>query len=146
MICTCRIKKISSRAELQQSFRIRLRVFVSEQHVPREIEIDEADRDALHFLAYIGNKAVGTARLVMTDRRAKIGRMAVLKTYRGKGVGTKLLERAIAAATRLGAQEIFLHAQVPVIPFYEAAGFKATGRTFDEAGIPHRKMILAHRR
>jgi len=78
----------------------------------------------------------------MHRRRAKIGRMAVLKSHRRKGVGTKLLKRAVATARRLGAQEIYLHAQVPVIGFYETMGFRCVGRVFDEAGIPHRKMIL----
>src|SRR5438045_398404 len=138
----CWIKKVSSKAELAKALCIRLRVFVREQGVARDIEIDDSDRDALHFLAYVEDKPAGTARLVMNDKRAKIGRMAVLKSFRRKGIGKRLLDRAIAAAQRAGAKEIFLHAQVPVIPFYEAAGFQATGPTFDEAGIPHRKMVL----
>jgi predicted GNAT family N-acyltransferase len=142
---TCRVQKISSKAELEKAFRIRFRVFVHEQGVPGEIEIDEADHDAVHFLACVGEKAVGTARVVITDEGGKIGRMAVLKRFRHKGVGKKLLDRAVAAARKSGAQEIYLHAQVPVIPFYESSGFKAIGRIFDEAGIPHRKMILSER-
>src|ERR1043166_7895758 len=137
-----RIKKVCSKAELAKAFRIRLRVFVREQGVPRDIEIDNSDRDALHFLAYIDDKPAGTARLVINENRAKIGRMAVLKSFRRRGTGKRLLDRAIAAARRAGAEEIFLHAEVPFIPFYEPAGFRAIGRTFDEAGIPHRKMIL----
>ena len=77
----------------------------------------------------------------MHGRNAKIGRMAVLKSYRRRGVGIALLKRAIATARKLGATKIYLHAQVPVIGFYEAAGFHVVGRKFDEAGIPHRKMI-----
>ena len=77
----------------------------------------------------------------MHGRSAKIGRMAVLKTYRRRGFGIALLKRAIATARKLGATKIYLHAQVPVIGFYEAEGFRAVGRKFDEAGIPHRKMI-----
>jgi predicted GNAT family N-acyltransferase len=78
----------------------------------------------------------------MRQGSAKIGRMAVLKSHRGKGVGTKLLSRAIGTARRRGAQKICLHAQVPVIGFYQAMGFSCTGPVFQEAGIPHRKMIL----
>jgi predicted GNAT family N-acyltransferase len=73
---------------------------------------------------------------------AKIGRMAVLKSSRRKGAGTKLLKRAIAVAKNLHAQKIYLHAQVAVIEFYERMGFRCIGAVFDEAGIPHRKMIL----
>ena len=87
-------------------------------------------------------EAVGTARVVQRRASAKIGRMAVVKSYRGKGIGKKLLRRAITTALAQGAQRIYLHAQVPVTGFYESLGFHAVGPVFDEAGIPHRKMIL----
>jgi predicted GNAT family N-acyltransferase len=140
-----RVKTISSKDELAMAFAIRMRVFVKEQGVPAEIELDRDDKRALHFLATAGGKAVGTARIVLHSRDAKIGRMAVLKSYRRKGVGNKLLRRAIAAARRLGAKTIYLHAQVAVIGFYDRLGFRAVGPVFDEAGIPHRKMILLAR-
>jgi predicted GNAT family N-acyltransferase len=139
---TVQVKRVSSENELAKALAIRLRVFVGEQGVPREIELDDDDRRAIHFLALIAGKAVGTARLVMRRGNAKIGRMAVLKSYRGRGVGKKLLKRSIEAANRRGAQHIYLHAQVPVIGFYEAGGFRCVGPVFKEAGIPHRKMIL----
>ena len=136
------VKRVTSQAELVQVLAIRIRVFVKEQHVPAEIELDRDDQWAVHFLALVSGKAVGTARVVMSHGRAKIGRMAVLKTYRRRGIGAALLKRAIAAAKRLRARKIYLHAQVAVIGFYERMGFRAVGRVFDEAGIPHRKMIL----
>ncbi len=122
-----------------------MRVFVREQGVPAEIELDRDDGKAIHFLALISGNAMGTARVVLRRGGAKIGRMAVLKSYRGKGVGTKLLQWAIEAAKRKRARGIYLHAQVSVIGFYEAAGFRAVGPVFDEAGIPHRKMIWTKR-
>lgn len=128
------------------AFAIRMRVFVKEQAVPAEIELDRDDKRALHFLATAGGKAVGTARIVLHSHDAKIGRMAVIKSYRRKGVGNKLLRRAIAAARRLGATTIYLHAQVAVIGFYQRAGFRCVGPVFDEAGISHRKMILEAKR
>lgn len=136
------VKKVSSEKELKQAFRIRIRVFVREQGVPAEIELDSDDRRAIHFIASIEGSAVGTARLVMRAGGAKIGRMAVLKSQRRKKVGEKLLTRAIATAKKLKARKIYLHAQVPVIGFYESAGFRCVGPVFDEAGIAHRKMIL----
>jgi len=136
------VKRVFSRKQLDKAFRIRLRVFVREQGVPVEIEMDRDDKRALHFLAFKAGKVVGTARLVMHRRSAKIGRMAVLKTYRGRGIGTILLKRAAATARRQGAQKIYLHAQVPVIGFYQARGFRCVGPVFAEGGIPHRKMIL----
>lgn len=142
MNTTVQINRVSSKTALEKAFAIRMRVFVKEQGVPAEIELDSDDDRAIHFLATCAERPVGTARVVMHHRGAKIGRMAVLKSHRRRGVGTKLLKRAIATARRLSAQKIYLHAQVPVIGFYEAMGFRCVGRVFDEAGIPHRKMIL----
>jgi predicted GNAT family N-acyltransferase len=139
---TVRVKQVSSRKELEKAFAIRIRVFVREQGVPEEIEMDRDDERAMHLLALSGKHAVGTARVVMRRKSAKIGRMAVLKSYRQRGVGKKLLRRAIALAHRHNAHKIYLHAQVPVIGFYETMGLRCAGPVFDEAGIPHRKMIL----
>ena len=136
------VKQISSDEAKAQAFAIRMRVFVREQRVPAAIELDRDDDRAIHFLATSDGKAVGTARVVSHHGSAKIGRMAVLKSYRGKGVGKKLLQRAVATAKKLGARTIYLHAQVPVIEFYEKLRFRCVGPVFDEAGIPHRKMIL----
>jgi len=137
-----RVERISAKRDLEKAFAIRIRVFVKEQGVPAEIELDRDDKRAIHFLASESGKAIGTARVVMRHGNAKIGRMAVLKSHRRKGVGRKLLTRAVATARRLGAEEIYLHAQVPVIGFYETIGFRCVGRIFYEAGIPHRTMIL----
>ena len=136
------IKKISTNKELEQALRIRIRVFVREQGVPAETELDDDDKLALHLLAFLEGRAVGTARIVMRGGQAKIGRMAVLKSHRRKKVGKKLLIRAITTAKKRGARKIYLHAQVAVIAFYESAGFRCVGPVFDEAGIAHRKMVL----
>jgi predicted GNAT family N-acyltransferase/gamma-glutamylcyclotransferase (GGCT)/AIG2-like uncharacterized protein YtfP len=138
-----RIARTSSKAGLQKAFDIRMRVFVKEQRVSREIELDSDDGRAVHFLATISGNAIGTARIVMRRGSAKIGRMAVLKSFRRGGVGKKLLKHAVACAKKLGAKKIYLHAQVAVIGFYKRAGFRCVGPVFDEAGIPHRRMILA---
>jgi predicted GNAT family N-acyltransferase len=142
---TTRVRQVSSAKELKTVYGIRTRVFVKEQGVPEEIELDRDDKRAVHFLASIAGKAVATARVVMRHGNAKIGRMAVLKSHRGKGIGTKLLKRAIVVAKKQNARTIYLHAQVPVIGFYEAMAFRCVGPIFKEAGIPHRKMILLQR-
>ena len=139
---TIHVRTVSSKSELKRAFAIRLRVFVKEQGVPQEIELDRDDPRAMHLLAIDSGKAVGTARIVMRRGNAKIGRMAVLKSYRRKGVGTRLLKRAVQMARRTGAKKIYLHAQVPVIGFYENLNFRCLGPVFDEAGIPHRKMVF----
>jgi predicted GNAT family N-acyltransferase len=138
-----RVRRIDSKEDLRKALAIRLRVFVKEQGVPRSIELDADDERAIHFLALAGDKPVGTARVVMRNGAAQIGRMAVLKSYRRKGVGTELLKKAVQSARRRNAKRIFLNAQVPVIGFYEKMGFRCVGRVFDEAGIPHRKMVLS---
>jgi predicted GNAT family N-acyltransferase len=135
------VRRVSSSEELEKAFAIRRRVFIHEQGVPEAIELDGDDKNAVHFIAFNRGQAVGTARVVLRQRIAKIGRMAVLKSYRRKGIGKKLLRHAIKLAQRRGAQQIYLHAQVPVIGFYEALGFRCAGKVFSEAGIPHRKMI-----
>jgi predicted GNAT family N-acyltransferase len=136
------VKKVLSREDFKRALSIRLRVFVQEQGVPRQIELDTDDQWATHFLAYLGGKPVGVARVVIRHQQAKIGRMAVLKSYRKRGVGKGLLKQSVKLARKHGANSIVLHAQVPVIGFYERMGFRCVGRAFMEAGILHRKMVL----
>ena len=117
---------------------IRTEVFVKEQNVPEELEIDGMDNDSYHFLASLPNGThVGTARLM---KSGQIGRMAVLEPFRNAGIGQQLLESAIAKAQCLGVQEIFLHAQIHALDFYLRNGFEAFGPEFDDAGISHRAM------
>ncbi|NIO07829.1 MAG: GNAT family N-acetyltransferase [Deltaproteobacteria bacterium] len=140
------VKRIHARHDLERAYAIRVRVFVEEQGVPREIELDQDDKRAIHFLAYVGDRAVGTTRVVIQQGKAKIGRMAVLRRYRGKGVGSALLGRALNLIRKKQVKTIFLNAQVPVIAFYQKLGFRCVGRTFGEAGIPHRKMTFTGNR
>ena len=117
---------------------IRTEVFVKEQNVPEELEIDGMDSDSYHFLASLPDGThVGTARLM---KSGQIGRMAVLEPYRNAGIGQQLLVCAIAKARSLGLEEIFLHAQIHALDFYLRNGFRAFGPKFDDAGISHRAM------
>lgn len=116
-------------------------VFVLEQRVPREMEIDDDDPRSTHVLARAPDgSAIGTGRLTPTGR---IGRMAVLADWRGSGVGTALLRTLLdqARARRIG--EVVLHAQRDAVPFYLDYGFVIDGDEFDEAGIPHVRMRRA---
>lgn len=118
--------------------KIREEVFVAEQAVPIELEWDDEDASATHFLAIAHTgQAVGCARLLTYGQ---IGRMAVLKPFRGQHVGEQLLKAAIAAAKKQNFSQVWLHAQVHALPFYEKYGFIAEGDIFDDAGIPHRHM------
>jgi predicted GNAT family N-acyltransferase len=120
--------------------RIRFAVFVEEQGVPAELEMDEMDARCLHALAYEGTQAIGTGRLLPDGH---IGRMAVLKPWRGRGVGATLLRRLVQAARDRGDRELLLSAQVHALGFYRAHGFTAFGEAYEEAGIPHQSMRLS---
>ena len=125
------------------AFLVRQEVFIHEQGVPAELELDEYDPLATHALAYLDGHCIGTGRLVdLGGGQAQIGRMAVLSTYRNQGVGKQILEKLIDLAKSQGSESIVLHAQVTAIPFYEKLGFQTQGPIYDEAGIPHRNMIL----
>lgn len=116
---------------------IRERVFVREQGVPVELEQDAEDQRCLHALAELAGQTVATGRLT-TD--GHIGRVAVLREARGRGIGGQILEALVAEARRRGLTEALLNAQLHALPFYERHGFVAYGPVFDDAGIPHRAM------
>jgi predicted GNAT family N-acyltransferase len=117
---------------------VREPVFVVEQQVPIEEEWDDLDPQCRHVIARDAeNRPIGTGRL--TPER-KIGRMAVLAAWRGRGVGGAILEALLDQARALGWPEVSLHSQNHAIAFYAAFGFDPFGDEFSEAGIPHRKM------
>ena len=116
---------------------IRFTVFVEEQGVPREIELDEHDAASVHAVAFEGAQAVGTARLLPDGH---VGRMAVLKARRGRGIGARLLTSLIDRAKQRGDVEVALSAQVHAVPFYLAHGFVPVGEEYLEAGIGHQAM------
>lgn len=119
---------------------VRRAVFVEEQKVPAEIELDEADPLSLHALAFDRQgRVLGTGRLLPDGH---IGRMAVLPPARGKGVGSALLRALMQAARQRGHREVALSAQTHAMPFYQRFGFVAEGDVYDDAGIPHRSMRL----
>ena len=118
--------------------RIRDSVFVAEQSVPPELEWDAEDADAVHFLAEEGDYPVGTARLLPDGH---IGRVSVLKDWRGLKVGEALMRAAIEAAEQRGQREQKLSAQVHAAAFYERLGFHIEGDEYLEAGIPHVMMV-----
>ena len=125
------------------AFLVRQEVFILEQSVPAELELDEFDSSAAHILAYQDAHCIGTGRLVnLSAKQAQIGRMAVLAKFRGKGIGKQILQKLVDLAASQGVLEIILHSQVSAIPFYGKLGFQAQGDVYEEAGIPHRNMML----
>jgi predicted GNAT family N-acyltransferase len=117
---------------------IRTAVFVEEQGVPPDLEWDGLDEHAYHIVAYAADGTpIGTGRLLQD---AQIGRMAVLKEWRRKGVGTALLDMLLVIANKMGYDDVKLHAQTRVLDFYLRKGFAPQGEEFMDAGIPHIAM------
>lgn len=131
-----------------QAASVRHKVFVEEQGVPREIELDDMDEPSLHALAYDGSgNVVGTGRLLPGQREgdhfvAHVGRMAVLREWRGRGVGGAILRALIEAARTRGDMQVVLSAQTHALGFYLAHGFRVEGEPYLEAGISHQAMRL----
>ena len=117
---------------------IREQVFIFEQSVPIDLEWDEFDAQSRHVLAWVNGAAVGTGRLLPDGH---IGRMAVLRQWRGLGVGSALLGALVEIARTLGMRRVLLNAQVQALPFYRRHGFEIEGEEFLDAGIAHRRMV-----
>jgi len=120
---------------------IRQQVFINEQGIPAELEWDDRDAGCLHVLAYNPSEmAIGTGRL---DIDGRIGRMAVLLPWRGRGAGTLLLNALITAARENGCRRVYLHAQESAQSLYRRAGFRSQGEPYFEAGIRHISMEMS---
>lgn len=125
-------------ADLGGALALRLEVFCREQGVPEELERDDHDETAIHLVAVADDgEVVGTCRLVAEGARVRLGRMAVARAHRGRGVGADLLELAHREARATGAGEVELHAQLTALGFYAGAGYVAEGDQFEDAGILH---------
>ena len=118
---------------------IRNIVFVKEQCVPKNIEMDGKDVDCNHFLICKKNEPIGTARL---QSGGKIERVSILKTERKKGLGTKLMKFIINSARKKDLEKVYLHSQMDSIDFYKSLGFQTKGGMFQEAGIKHVLMVM----
>ena len=118
---------------------VRTVVFIHEQLVTPEFEWDDIDSSAVHLLALHDNKPIGCLRII---HHQKIGRMAVLKPWRGKGVGNMLLKQAIELCRQHGSKQIVLSAQTHAMHFYQQAGFQITSGEYTDVQIPHVDMCL----
>jgi ElaA protein len=127
--------------DLTACWAIRRVVFIEEQAVLAELEVDGLDAQALHLLATFDGRSVGTARMLLKGDTGKIGRVAVLRDARGRGIGAALIRAAVEELRRRGLSRARLGSQVHAIPFYEGLGFVAEGPVYDDAGIPHRDMV-----
>lgn len=129
--------------EFHSALQLRIAVFVDEQNVPLEEEHDHFDQIAKHFGAFVNDSLVGTGRLIINGDVGRIGRLAVLPEFRGRGVGKGLVCYILEVGKQQGIKEFVLGAQLQAIPFYEKFGFRAEGEVFQDGGIPHRTMRYA---
>lgn len=122
--------------------RVRIAVFVDEQGISVEEDLDGMDESATHLLATVEGTPVGTARMLEKGNVGKIGRLAVLKPYRGQGLGAAIMRAALAdLAARPHITEARLGAQIEAVAFYQALGFTPEGDEFLDAGLPHQEMV-----
>ncbi|MCL1858529.1 MAG: GNAT family N-acetyltransferase [Oscillospiraceae bacterium] len=129
--------------DFSEAMKIRIPVFVEEQGVPQENELDDNDKISYHVLLYENEIPVACGRLYLTNKTAHIGRVAVLKKYRRKGYATIVCKSLINLAVSLKKADIItLDAQTYVVELYKKLGFKVVGDEFLEENIPHFKMIL----
>src|ERR1700683_4409674 len=136
-----RVVPIETAEQMRQAHAIRRRVFIEEQSVPEEIELDADDAHAFHALAILDGVAIGCGRMLEHGgSEVKIGRMAVLPEFRKTGVGAHILRFLTESARTRGFRKAILHAQLTAEGFYLNEGFSPVGGVFDEAGIAHRKM------
>lgn len=134
------VRRVEGSLGLADALAVRRRVFVEEQDVPVHLEVDGHESSATHFVAYEDGRPIGAARLrPYADEAAKLERVAVLPSERGTGVGRALVA-AVEAAASERFDQVVLHAQEPVVAFYERLGYQVTSEPFEEAGIDHREM------
>ena len=135
--------KVSVTDDVEACLEIRRVVFIEEQNVDEAIEMDGLEDQGIHVLLTKDDAPAGTARIMIKGSTGKIGRVAVLKAFRGLGLGKAVMEeceRVLRA--RPDVTEARLGAQTYAIPFYEALGYRVDGPEYIEAHIPHRPMVM----
>jgi predicted GNAT family N-acyltransferase len=133
------VKKVTEPDDLEKVFAIRREVFVGEQNCPPELEW-EFEEESNHFLATVNGEPAGASRWRKTDKGYKLERFAVLKKFRGAGVGQELVN-AVLKDLPQDAAYVYMHAQIQAVSLYERFNFEKTGPEFEEAGIRHYKMV-----
>jgi predicted GNAT family N-acyltransferase len=136
------VRCVEGQAELNRAFKIRETVFINEQKVSREEEMDEFDETATHVIAYYNDEVAGCARIRFLGNRSKLERIAVLPKFRKRGVGKKIVEFLVDYSKKKCATEAIMNAQIYANDFYVKCGFKPRGEEFMEAGIRHVEMYM----
>jgi len=136
-----RVKVAGSEPEREDAFSVRKMVFVEEQGVPLNLELDEHDASAAHFIVYSDDQPIGAGRIrEISQGVGKVERVCVLKEFRGKHLGNLIMHSLEEYALKTGMHKIILNAQSYAVPFYEKLGYIVTSPEFMDADIPHRAM------
>ncbi|WP_374722788.1 GNAT family N-acetyltransferase [Peribacillus tepidiphilus] len=135
------VKIVSNEKELQDAFSVRKTVFVDEQKVPVEEEIDSFEDEAVHFVLYDNEQPVGAGRFRLVDGMGKVERICVLSSHRKKGAGKIIMDAIEEYAAKQDLKKLKLNAQTHAIPFYERLGYEVVSEEFLDAGIPHKTMM-----
>jgi len=128
--------------EMKKAQKVRAIVFQKEQGISSKLDFDGKDNEAKHALVVSGKQVIGTARIRFFGKKAKLERIAVLKKYRRKGIGKKLMQFLIGYCKKRKMRQVFFDAQYYLKGFYEKLGFRQKGRPFQEVGIKHCKMAM----
>lgn len=135
------VEVVADERSLDEAFAVRREVFVQEQGVSPDREVDEHEDAATHLVARLDGTAIGTARLrALDEATGKVERVAVRQAHRGEGWGRRLVERVEVLAAERGFDSLVLHSQTAVEGFYEMLGYRTTSDVFEDAGIPHVEM------
>jgi len=135
------VKIVENQKELEDAYFIRKTVFVEEQAVPLEEEIDAYENDAKHFIMYHEGSPVGAGRFRFVDGYGKVERICVLKEARKTGAGKAIMNTIENYAREKDIHKLKLNAQTQAIPFYSGLGYEIVSEEFMDAGIPHKTMV-----
>lgn len=134
------VKVVKTDKELEDAFSVRRTVFIDEQNVPEEEEIDQFESSSTHFVAYENGQPIGAGRFREVDGYGKVERICVLKEYRKSGAGKAIMETIESFAKEKGFSTLKLNAQTHAIPFYSRLNYEVISDEFLDAGIPHKTM------
>ncbi|MFN7253111.1 MAG: GNAT family N-acetyltransferase [Anaerobacillus sp.] len=131
---------VTNEKQKKDAYSVRLKVFVDEQQVPPEEEIDQYEELATHFVVYDGTTPIGAGRLRQLEDFGKVERICIDKGYRSKGIGKLLMNAVENEAKKRGMYSFKLNAQLQAVQFYSKLGYEVCSEEFLDAGIPHVTM------
>lgn len=135
------VKVVKTEKELEDAFSVRRTVFIEEQNVPEEEEIDQFEEEAVHFVSYQEGVPIAAGRFRVVDGYGKVERICVLREARKTGSGKAIMGEIEDYARKNGLHKLKLNAQTHAIPFYAGLGYEVVSEEFLDAGIPHKTMI-----